>query len=128
MLYKNAQVPVGSDVIIDISSLQLNETEAVTCDLSMDTTWGNIVDICTTIPTTYSCNPGTQYQGRSNYTNHTTLQITGVLKNESGIYRCGKVGTGNLPYFIIAGVIIVGKFVCYNYFSFIITHKHIYNL
>ena len=110
-LHNNAQVPVGSDVTIDITSLPRNEP--VNCDISPDMTWGNLVHICTTIPLTYPCDPGGSYQGRSRYINATTLQISGVLKNESGIYRCRGVGPGSTPPIIISGVIIVGMFITF---------------
>ena len=101
-------LPVGSDVTIDISSLPRNS--AIRCELYLDDTWDwdKSVPICATVPIQYPCNPQTQYQGRSTYTNETTLQISGVLKNESGIYYCKpSVGSG----IIIAGVIIVGRFI-----------------
>ena len=106
-LNENAEVPVGSDVTIDISSLPRNS--AISCELYLDDTWNRDkkVLICATIPIQYPCNPQTQYQGRATYTNETTLQITRVHKNESGIYSCKPaVGSG----IIIAGVIIVGRF------------------
>ena len=106
------EVPVGNDIIIDISSLP--PSSAITCNLYLDDRWDRNVHICTTIPMQYPCNPHTQYQGRSTYTNETTLLITGVLKNESVIYYCRpSVGSG----IIIPGVIIVGMFNCLNYFS-----------
>ena len=115
-LHNNAQVPVGSDVTIDISSLPRNEP--ISCDLSPDKTWGNTVHICTTIPTIYPCDPLNSYHGRSTYINATMLQIIGVLKNESGIYRCRRAGPGSTPPIIISGVIIVGMAFSYIYIYF----------
>ena len=107
-MYNNAQVPLGSDVTIDISSIPGDQ--AVICELSLDGKWYLAVSICTAFLPQYTCNPGNQYQGRSRFFNETTLLITGVLKNESGIYRCRKVGV-ETPV-LIPGVIIVGMYNC----------------
>ena len=104
-LYNNAQVKVGDDISIDVSSLKGFTLE---CDLSPDETWSKQIPICFAKPPA-PCNPGNQYQGRSSFFNDTTLQITGALANESGIYRCHP-GPRTPPPVIISGVIIVGRF------------------
>ena len=106
-LVNNVQVAVGSDVTIDINSLPRNTP--VNCQLETKL-WEENVAICIGKPLEHPCNPATQYQGRSSYLNATTLQITRVLKNESGIYRCNIVEPGSTPPVVISGVIIVGKF------------------
>ena len=105
-LYNSAQVPVGTNVSIDISGLP--RSTAVFCDLSLDETWEqrNIIDICNAVPPDI-CDVQTQFHGRARYINETTLQIKGVLRNESGIYRC-RIGPSSHPPVIISGVIIVG--------------------
>ena len=102
-LYNNAQVKVGDNITIDISSLKGLTLE---CDLFLDDTWSKRIRICFAKPPA-ACYPGNQYQGRSSFFNDTTLQITGVQANESGIYRCHS-GQSSPPPVIIHGVIIVG--------------------
>ena len=111
-LYNNAQVKVGDDISIDISSLKGFK---VNCKLSSDYTWNNSIQICFAKPPD-PCNPGNQYQGRSSFFNDTTLQITGVLANESGIYRCSP-GRSVPPPVTIYGIIIVGRFLIYFLFK-----------
>ena len=104
-LYNNAQVIVEDNITIDISSLK---GLTLDCELSPDDAWSHRIRICFAKPPD-PCNPGNQYQGRSGFFNDTTLQITGVLANESGIYRCHP-GRSSPPPVIIHGVIIVGRF------------------
>ena len=106
-LYNSAQVPVGTDVTINISSLPRNIL--VTCELSLDVTWGNRIPICVTVPPGMCAVEG-QFQGRASYINETTLQIEHVLRTESGIYRC-RIGPSSPPPVIISGVIIVGVYI-----------------
>ena len=107
-LVNNAQVPVGSNVTIDISSLPRDTP--VNCQLETILSEEKI-PICVGKPLEHSCDPRNQYQGRSSYFNATTFQITGVFKNESGIYICNIIGPGSTPPVVISGVIIVGKFI-----------------
>ena len=104
-LYNNAQVKVGDDITLDITSLKGSILE---CDLFLDNTWSRRIPICLAKPPA-ACNPGNQYQGRSSFFNDTTLWVTGVLAGESGIYRCDP-GRSTPPPVIISGVIIVGRF------------------
>ena len=104
-LYNNAQVILEDNISIDISSLKGLTLE---CDLSPEDTWSERIRICFGKPPA-PCNPGNQYQGRSSFFNDTNLQITGVLADESGIYRCDP-GRSVPPSVIIHGVIIVGRF------------------
>ena len=105
-LYHNAQIPVGSDVTIDISGI--HGSGAVICELSLDDSWDShrMVYICLAFSPDHQCHTVGQYQGRSSLFNDTTLLITGVFKNESGIYRCRR--TDVVTPVVIAGVIIVG--------------------
>ena len=104
-LAKNVQVPVESDVTIDISSLPRDTP--VLCELETKLSEERVA-ICIGKPLEHPCDTRNQYQGRSSYLNATTLEITGVLKNESGIYRCRILGPGSIPSVLISGVIIVG--------------------
>ena len=107
-LHNNAQVPIGSNVTVDISSIPASG--AVICQLSLNDEWNEVVTICATTPLQYDCTG--QYNGRSSFFNDTTLLITGVLKNESGIYRCRRIGV--VTEVIIPGVIIVGMDLFYS--------------
>ena len=104
-LHNNAQVPVGSDVTVDISSI--SGSFAVICDLSLNDEWKEVVQICATTPPKYECTG--QYNGRSSFFNETILLITGVLKNESGIYRCRRIVVETE---VIMPGVIIGMFIC----------------
>ena len=104
-LHNNVQVPSGSDVTIDISSLLSNEP--VDCVLAPGGQWLNEVQICYATPPNSCSNPHERYKNRVRYTDKSTLEIKDVRPDESGIYKCETGLTSSSV--LLSGIIVMGR-------------------
>ena len=114
MLENNTQVPSGSTVTLNISSLP---QDYVSCVFAPDGQWGDKeVPLCSTTPPE-SCdkyNPSDRYKKRTRFKDNTTLEIQDVRPDESGIYKCETRLIPSSRPILISGIIVVGMFFIQN--------------